>query len=82
VDKDSAILGLPNEIAVGVGQSNHKTMCKFDDKNSQKYKPVWLAIKALAEAALAALAASVDSVSENTQRNGEVAQPDLTRINN
>ena len=44
-------------------------MCTFDDRNSQKYKPVWLAIKTLAESALAA---GPDSVSEIPQRNGEV----------
>jgi hypothetical protein len=64
------MLRLPNEIAVGVAQSNHKTVCKFDHRDSQKYKPVWLAIKALAESALAAEA---DSVSAISQRNGEVA---------
>jgi len=47
------VLRLPNEITVGVAQSNHKTMCKFEDKDSQKYRPIWLAIKALAESVLA-----------------------------
>ncbi len=56
---------------MAVAQSNHKMMCKFDDRNSQKYKPVWLAIKALAEAALAAAADSVLGV-----RNGEVVDLD------
>ena len=70
VDKDSAVLRLPNEIAVGVAQSNHKMMCKFDDKESQKYKPVWQAIRGLAESVLAAEA---NSVSGTTQTAGEVA---------
>lgn len=69
VDKDSAVLRLPNEIAVGVAQSNHKTMCKFDDRDSQKYRPVWLAIKALAESALTA---GPNSVSEIPSGDGEV----------
>ena len=48
VNKDSAVLQLPNETAVGVAESNHRTMCRFDDRDCQKYKPVWLAIKSLA----------------------------------
>ena len=70
MDKDSAILRLPNEVAVGVAQSNHKLMCKFEDKDSQKYKPVWLAIKGLAESALAVEA---DSISGVTHRDGMAA---------
>lgn len=54
MDKDSAVLNLPNEIAVGVAQSNHLMMCKFEHQHSQKYKPVWQAVKALAERALTA----------------------------
>jgi hypothetical protein len=54
VDKDSALLNLPNEIAVGVAQSNHLMICKFEQQHSQKYKPVWQAVKALAERALIA----------------------------
>jgi hypothetical protein len=52
VDRDSATLRLPNEIAVGVAGSNHRTMCKFDSADSQKYKPVWIAIRNLAKLAL------------------------------
>jgi hypothetical protein len=52
VDRDSARLGLTNEIAVGVAGANHQTICKFDRAESQKYKPVWIAIKNLAEDAL------------------------------
>jgi hypothetical protein len=65
VDKDSAVLRLPNEIAVGVAQSNHKTMCKFEDKDSQKYRPIWLAIKALAESVLATEANFVSGIAWN-----------------
>jgi hypothetical protein len=54
VDKDSAVLNLPNEIAIGVAQSNHRMMCKFDHQDSQKYKPVWQAVRVLAEGALIA----------------------------
>jgi hypothetical protein len=68
VDKDSAVLRLPNEIAVGVAQSNHKMICKFDSRDSQKYRPVWLAIKGLAESVLAP---RPDLVFENPPRRGE-----------
>lgn len=52
VDKDSARLGLANEIAVGIAGANHRTMCKFNDINSQKYTAVWRAIKGLSDAAV------------------------------
>lgn len=55
---------------MGVAQSNHKMICKFDKRDSQKYKPVWMAIKSLAESALAE---GGSSVSEITRRDGEVA---------
>ncbi|RDW56552.1 hypothetical protein BP6252_14102 [Coleophoma cylindrospora] len=48
VDKDSARLGLPNEIPVGVAGADHRNICKFDDFNGQKYKPIWNATEELA----------------------------------
>ena len=47
VDKDSARLGLPNENAVGVIAANHVTICKFNSRDSQRYRPVWKAIQVL-----------------------------------
>lgn len=47
VDKDSARLGLPNEVSVGVTAADHRTICKFNDKDSQRYRPVWKAIQML-----------------------------------
>ena len=47
MDKDSARLGLPNEIAVGVIAADHRTICKFSDKDSQRYRPIWKAIQVL-----------------------------------
>ena len=41
-----------NEVAIGVAGSDHISMCKFGDFNSQKYKLVWNAIEELAEYAL------------------------------
>jgi hypothetical protein len=52
VDKDSAVLNLPNEVAVGVAQANHRTICKFERVDSQKYIPVWRAARALCQDAL------------------------------
>ncbi|KAL9023532.1 MAG: hypothetical protein Q9196_007145, partial [Gyalolechia fulgens] len=52
VDKDSAVLNLPNEIATGVPQTNHSTICKFEHVDSQKYYPVWNAVKKLCQCAL------------------------------
>lgn len=48
VDKDSARLGLPNEIAVGLAGSNHKTICKFEEEASQRFRPVSNALKLMA----------------------------------
>lgn len=42
------MLRLPNEIAVGVAASNHRTMCKFDSPDQQRYKPIWSAIRKIA----------------------------------
>jgi hypothetical protein len=52
VDKDSARLNLPNEIAVGIAGANHKSLCRFSHADSQKYLPVWSAIKRLVDSAL------------------------------
>jgi hypothetical protein len=45
VDKASAVLGLANEIAVGLEGANHISMCKFSDPKSQKYLQVSKPIK-------------------------------------
>lgn len=52
VDRDSAVLNLANEVAVGVAQANHRTVCKFERVDSQKYIPVWHAIRTLCRRAL------------------------------
>jgi hypothetical protein len=56
VDKDSAKLNLPNEIAVGVAGANHRTMCKFSDAKSQKYLPVVRALEAMVGTAVSDVA--------------------------
>jgi hypothetical protein len=53
VDEDSARLLLPNERCTGVAASNHRSMCRFESENSQKYAPVWAAILEMAEGAMA-----------------------------
>lgn len=50
VDEDSARLNLPNERAIGLAGSDHKTICKFRNANSQRYEPVWKAIRDLTRA--------------------------------
>jgi hypothetical protein len=52
VDENSARLDIPNERAVGVAGSNHRTMCKFGEADSQRYEPVWKAVKQLAQDAI------------------------------
>ncbi|KAH8707636.1 hypothetical protein GQ44DRAFT_830877 [Phaeosphaeriaceae sp. PMI808] len=44
VPRDSAVMGLSKEIAVGVAGADHKTICKFSDGKSQKYRPVGTSI--------------------------------------
>jgi hypothetical protein len=53
VTRDSARLNLMEESAVRIADSTHITMCKFHDASSQKYRPVWKAIKELADSAIA-----------------------------
>ena len=52
MDKDSARLKLPNEIAVPVDNADHRSICKFDSAESQKYLPVWRAIKKIVDSTL------------------------------
>ena len=47
MDKDSARLNLPNEIAVGIAGANHRTLCKFSDAKSQKYLLVIRALETM-----------------------------------
>ncbi|KAI9842016.1 MAG: hypothetical protein M1837_007512 [Sclerophora amabilis] len=49
VDEDSSRLHLPNERAVGVASSHHMNMCQFDQPDSQRYEPVWKAVRKLAQ---------------------------------
>jgi serine/threonine-protein phosphatase 2B catalytic subunit len=44
VDRESAVLGLDNEVAVGLAASDHRTMCKYGSLTSQRYKSVWTAV--------------------------------------
>jgi hypothetical protein len=53
VDEFSATMGLPNEVALPLAGSNHKTMCKFRDSDHQRYLPIWDAIEDLVKVALA-----------------------------
>jgi len=46
VEKDSAILNLPSEIATPIS-ADHRSMCRFAFAEEQKYRPVWRAIKSL-----------------------------------
>lgn len=52
VDRDSAVLNLSNEIAVGVPDANHQTVCKFEQVNSQRYTTVWHAVRKMCRDAL------------------------------
>ena len=45
-------MNLPNELAIGVADSNHVTMCKFTNTAPQKYEPVWKAVRKLAKEAV------------------------------
>lgn len=56
VDKDSATLGLPNEIAVGVEGANHRDICKFNDAKSQKYLLVGRAVEGMVDSVIVASA--------------------------
>ncbi|KIX03635.1 uncharacterized protein Z518_07188 [Rhinocladiella mackenziei CBS 650.93] len=49
VDKDSASLGLTNELAVPISGADHRNICKFDRQDSQKYRPVANALAAMSE---------------------------------
>jgi hypothetical protein len=45
-------MNLPNEKPPIPISADHKTMCKFSDAESQKFRPVWMAIKELVDSSL------------------------------
>lgn len=51
VDKDSAVLNLSNEVAVGISQANHETICMFEQVD-RDILPVWHAVRTLCKDAL------------------------------
>lgn len=50
VDEDSAVLGFPDEVTIGI-TGNHRTMCRFDSIDEQRYRCVWTNIQNLAGSA-------------------------------
>ncbi|KAH0367140.1 hypothetical protein KCU65_g4796, partial [Aureobasidium melanogenum] len=52
VDRSSATLNLPNEVAVALDGSNHVTICKFSASDKERYEPVKDAIEELVIAGL------------------------------
>lgn len=44
VEEDSAVLGFPDEVSIGLS-GNHRTMCRFDSINEQRYRCVWTNIQ-------------------------------------
>jgi hypothetical protein len=51
VDEDSAVLRLPNEVALPM-EADHQTMCKFLTNSSERYRMVLDLLKELVEKAL------------------------------
>ncbi|QKX58593.1 uncharacterized protein TRUGW13939_05718 [Talaromyces rugulosus] len=47
VDRDSAVMNLPNEVVQPLDGSNHQTICKFSRQEEQRYQPVWDALREL-----------------------------------
>jgi protein SERAC1 len=50
VEEDSAVLGFPDEVTIGI-KGNHRTMCRFDSIDEQRYRCVWTNIQNLAGSA-------------------------------
>ncbi|KAI3391627.1 hypothetical protein diail_7028 [Diaporthe ilicicola] len=50
VEEDSAVLGFPDEVSIGI-TGNHRTMCRFDSIDEQRYRCVWTNIQNLAGSA-------------------------------
>jgi hypothetical protein len=44
VDEESATLGLPNEITIGLN-ADHRSMCRFALEDSQTFSAVWRPIR-------------------------------------
>lgn len=52
VDRESAKMRLPNEVALALAGSNHRTICKFGDSENQRFVPVGDALEELVKSAL------------------------------
>lgn len=48
VDRDSAVMNIPNELVLPLASSDHRTICKFSRDEQQRYQPVWDALVELA----------------------------------
>lgn len=48
MDEDSAVIGLPNEIQFPIA-ADHRAMCRFSARQSQKYLPVEQAVLELVQ---------------------------------
>lgn len=51
MSEDSAVLGLPNELAIPVA-ADHRALCRFSSSDSQLYKPIERAIQRLCHSIL------------------------------
>lgn len=73
MDKESAVLNLANEIATGVPHANHRTICKFEQVDSQRYQPVWCAVGELSKGALSEMPTSIHTAKTATYDSIDVA---------
>lgn len=51
VDEHSAVMNLPNEVAIPI-EADHRSMCRFGNRNSEKYRMVCDCLKELVDGAM------------------------------
>ena len=69
------MLNLANEIATGVPHANHQTICKFEQVDSQRYQPIWRAVRGLSKGALSEMRTSIQSAKTATYDSIDMVSP-------
>jgi hypothetical protein len=50
VEEESAVLGFPDEVAIPI-KGDHRTICRFEAHDEQKYRKVWTNLQNMAGSA-------------------------------
>ncbi|POS74959.1 ankyrin repeat protein [Diaporthe helianthi] len=74
VDEDSAVLGFPDEVTIGI-KGTHRTMCRFESIDEQRYRCVWTNIQNLAGSASNPKQAALSGLDQASSTSGPKIPP-------